>query len=370
MSATYSLFLADPYGVRLSDALPFTKLSYTRVVGGISAAVVELPDAPAMARLPDGRLEIWRRLPNGREYLDTDISWLLKTRQRQRNDKGLLTTTLIAASPLCLLREPGRMVSAYAGSAAALKTGAADDVMKAIVREQAGTLASDAARNLAPYLTVAPNISQGPTVSRAFAWRAVLDVLKDLADDAAQQGYYLTYDIISPDSQGYEFRTYTQQRGVDRRSGTNSPVIVSPEFGTLGESQLVEDWTDEITYALIGGAGEGTARVLGEYVDTTRVGASPFGRRETFRDYTQTADPTVLTGLARGVVRGGRARTLFTGKILDTPDCHYGVHWSWGDYITAQDFGQSFDCRIDAITVDVGPGSSYETITAALRAEL
>lgn len=368
--AHYAAYICDPYGVRLSDALPFTHLSYTRVTNGVSSAVVELATPPEFVRIPDGRLEIWRRLPGGREYLDTDTTWIIKKRHRKRQQDGTIATALVASSALCLLREPGRFVDAYASAAQATKTGAADDVMKAIVREQAGNLVSDVARDLRPYLTVAPDLSMGPTVSRAFAWRSVLDVLQDLANDAAQQGAYVAFDIVSPSQTGYEFRTYLGQRGVDRRRGTAAPVIVSPEFGNLGESQLIEDWTDTVTYAKVGGAGQGDERVTGDYVDNGMVALSPFGRREAFFDYTQTSDTAVLTGIARALVRAGRGRVLFTGKLIDTPDCQYGVHWNWGDYVTAQDFGASFDCRIDSVQVDVGTGNSYETITVGLRAEL
>jgi hypothetical protein len=50
------------------------------------------------------------------------------------------------------------------------------------------------------------------------------------------------------------------------------------------------------------------------------------------------------------------------------PDSRYGVDWAWGDYVTAQAFGQLIDCRIDAVSVSVKPGAGYERIDAWLRA--
>ena len=369
-SSTFSVYISDPYGTRLSDALPFLTLDYTRVTGGVSAAVITLPESAArdLIRLPDGRLEIWRRLDNGREYLDTDTTWLIRKRERTRDDRGNVVTTLTAEHPLSILREPGRFVDNFAGTGRSSQAGAVDDIMKAIVRQQAGTQAGTA-RNLSPYLTVAPDMGMGPAIARSFAWRAVLDVLQDLADDAAQQGAYVTFDIVSLDTQGYEFRTYVGQRGVDRRAGSSlQPLILSPEFGNLGSTTLIEDYTEEITYAKYGGAGERSARITADYLDTIRAGASPFGRREYWGENTQTADTTVLTGQARSAVRTGRARLLFTGTLIDTPDTRYGVQWQWGDYVTAQDFGAGFDCRIDAVSVSVAGGE--ERISASLRAEL
>ncbi len=74
-----------------------------------------------------------------------------------------------------------------------------------------------------------------------------------------------------------------------------------------------------------------------------------------------------LTGEANAAVRNGRPRTIFRGKLLDTQDTRYGVHWAWGDFVTAQYQGYQIDCRVDAVTVTVKPGDSYETVEALLR---
>ena len=68
------------------------------------------------------------------------------------------------------------------------------------------------------------------------------------------------------------------------------------------------------------------------------------------------------------MLRSGRARTIFQGRLIDTPDSRYGVDWAWGDYVTAQAFGQLIHCRIDAVSVSVKPGGGYERIDAWLRA--
>jgi hypothetical protein len=124
-----------------------------------------------------------------------------------------------------------------------------------------------------------------------------------------------------------------------------------------------------VSYVYCGGAGQGINRAVSSARDLTLIGLSPFGQREKFIELTNTADTTTLSNEAEAELRAGRPRLSYTGKILDTPDTQYGVHWGWGDYVTVQDFGQSFDCRIEAITVSVTPSQNYETIEAWLRSE-
>lgn len=371
-SAQYHIYACDPFGTRLADLSRFHRLSYARVVNGWSTATIQLPTDlnTQLLRIPDGRIEIWRNV-GGREYLDGECTWLLKAAHYARDAAGLVTFEVEADHPLSLLDEPGRFVNAYAGTSGAEKSGAADDLLKEIVTEC--TAADSSARNISAYLSVAPDLSLGPDVEMAFAWRNVLSVLRDIADAAAQAGTYVAFDIVAPTPNTFEFRTYVGQRGVDHRSpGGQSPVILSPAFGNLTETDLLIDYRGEVTSANAGGQGEETARVIINARDNARIGASPFGWREVFVDATNTRNTTTLAAVAAAQVRAGRPRVVFAGKIVQTSDTLYGVHWGFGDYVTAEDFGYAFDCRIDAVSVNVeqaGDGAQVETVEAWLRAE-
>jgi hypothetical protein len=376
MSADHSIFISDPYGQRLAGPVAFVRLAYSRVVNDISTLTLTLPSSfdATMLRIPDGRVEVWRRLAgSNREYLDTDTTWLIKALDYDRDDQGRQTISVEADTPLCLLREPGRTIDYAAGSAYADKTDQLDDMMKAIVRENAGSLATVAGRNLAAYLSVAPDLSLAPSVNKAFAWRSVLRTLQEIAQTSAENGTYLAFDIVAPSTTGYEFRTYVQQRGVDRRyPSSQSPLVLSADRGNLGAGHLRFDYRDEVTRARAGGQGLEDARVTVAYQDDTRIALSPFGWREVFVEATMYTDDSAggLTNEARQAVRAGRPRTIYQARILDTPDTRYGVHWAWGDYVTAEDFGRLFDCRVDAISVTVeGEGQQSETIEAWLRAD-
>lgn len=370
-SAAYSLYLSDPFGVRLADASNFISLKYTRIVNDIGTATLVLPGDfnPLFIRAPDGRLEIWRRLPgSSREVLETETTWLIKKVTNERDDDGRETIIIEADTPLCLLREPGRFVN-YNADAVPRTEGTADNLMKAIVLDNAGVDATDTARSLFPYLTVAASLALAPSITKKMAWRDVLKTLQEIANATTEAGTYLAFDIVAPTPDTLQFRTYVGQRGVDHRfpSGLN-PVIISPDFGNMGEYTLSTDWRNEITYAKAGGRGEGAARLTAEAEDTARIGQSPFGLREKFVQATQYETTTGLQAEAEAVVRQGRPRQLFRGKILDVPDTRYGVHWAWGDYVTVQAAGQSFDARIDAIEVTVARGK--ETISAWVRGNL
>ena len=369
MAAGYSVYLGTPTGVRLADASSFLSLEYARTVNSVGALTLTLPGTFDTQNLiaPDGRIEVWRRLPSGREYLDTDTVWFIQGITYDIDDEGRRTIVVSADSGLFLLKEPGRFVDGFAGSASATKTDQADDMCKAIVREQAGSIAA-AARSLSAYLGVQADTASAPTISKAFAWRPVLTVLQEIAQASFEAGTYLAFDIVSPTPDTLEFQTFVGQRGIDHRfpSGVN-PVLLGPDMGNMGATSLSYDWRNEVSYAKAGGSGEGRGRITDEYLDSARAAASPFRRREAFVQATNTDTTTALADEASAAVRGGRPRVILQGKIASTPDTQYGVDWQWGDYVTVQAFGMQLDARVDAIKVSVTPDS--ENIEAVVRSE-
>lgn len=367
---SYSAFLCDVFGNRLADASNFLALEYSRVVNGISTAKITLPGNfnTDYIIIPDGRLEIWRKLDSGREYLDTDAIWLIKKLTQKIEASGLQTIVIEADTPLCVLREPGRFVNVYAGQPQSTYAAApADDQIKQVARENIGSSAVGS-RNISAYISVDPDLGLGASIAKQFAWRDCLKVMQEFANASMTAGTYIAFDIVADTPTTLTFRTFAQQRGVDHRfPGGVNPVLISPELGNLGEVTFSEDYRDEITWVTAGGKGDGTDRMIANVQDTVRQGLSPFGLREYFKDATQYDTTTGLSAEADAVLRAGRARTLFQGRLIDMPDSRYGVDWGWGDYVTAQAFGQLIDCRIDAVSVSVKPGVGYERIDAWLR---
>lgn len=370
--AQYSVFLSDAFGNRLADASNFLSLKYTRVVNDVSTLTLVLPgDYPTQFLvIPDGRIEVWRKLDTGVEYLDTDTVWLIKSVEYDLDSEGKETITVEADTPLSVLREPGRFVNYAAGSAqSTYSAAAADNQIKEVARDNIGTDASGS-RNISAYISIATNIGMAASVAKSFAWRDCLKVMQEFAASSTQEGVYTAFDIVAPTPSTLEFRTYTGQRGVDHRfPGGINPVLLSPDMGNLGETNLRIDYRDEVTYALAAGQGQESDRLTASSQDTARQGVSPFGLRELFVNATQYDSSTGLSSEAAAAVRTGRPRKIFRGRILDTNDTRYGVHWAWGDFVTAQAFGQLFDCRVEAVTVTVGPGSTYEQIDAWIKSD-
>lgn len=368
---SYSIYLSDTFGNRLADASNFLSLEYSRVVNNVSTLKLTMPGDFNMQFVinPDGRIEVWRKLDSGREYLDTDTIWLIKKVTQQIAASGLTSIVIEADTPLSLLREPGRFVNAYAGTAQAQYASApADDQIKQLARENIGSSAS-ASRTLSSLISIDGDLSLGANVAKSFAWRDCLKVMQEFADASTTAGVYVAFDMVCSSAQSMIFRTFTQQRGVDHRfpSGVN-PVLISPEMGNLGEVVFSQDYRDEVTWVTAGGKGDGTARLLATVQDLARQGVSPFGLREYFQDATQYDTTTGLSAEADAVLRNGRVKTIFQGRLIDMPDSRYGVDWAWGDYVTAQAFGRLIDCRIDAVSVSVKPGANYERVDAWLRA--
>lgn len=365
--ASYSLYLSTATGQRIAVLDRWEELSYALVVNDRSSMTLTLSPGVAIpdSAVPDGIIEVWRRPAGGREYLVGDKVWFIQKQTISRDGAGLIRVTLEAEAPLWLLGEPGRFVDDYAGTSGAQKTGAADNVMKAIVREQAG---SGAGARAYAGLSVAGDVGQAPSITKSFAWKPVLQVLQELAQASAEQGVYLAFDIVSVSGGGLEFQTYVGARGVDRRfPGGVSPLLLGSEFGNLAETTLAIDYRDEVTVCGTGGQGDGSGRLLGSYVNTARTAVSPYRWREVFKDATSYTTTAGLNAEAESAVRAGRPRLVFSGKIQQTRGSLLGVDWDWGDYVTAQEFGYILDARVDALTVRVTPQS--EQIDAVIRTE-
>lgn len=370
--ATYEIVLQTPLGVTLAafggpgtDTAGVLHLAYARAVNQIGAMTLVLPPSVPLSFLQrDGRILVYRSVPGGTPRLDMDAVWLIAAIKRALNERGEQVTVVRAVDAVDLLRR--RIVAYAAGSAQAYRTAVVDNFLKAVVRENLGTSATDAARRLDSALfTVSADIGQGPSISKGYSRRNVLTVCQELADASTQAGTYLAFDVVW-NGAVLECRTYTQWRGVDHRfPGGVNPVILSPDTGSLTAVDYEIDYSAEVTYAYVGGQGEGTDRAIGTAEDTARSSLSPFARSEVFGDARDTATAAFLADEADALVRAGRPRVLFAGAVnADAPGASYGREYGFGDVVTAQAFGVNVDCRLDAVRVSVTADRETVSITA------
>lgn len=313
----------------------------------------------------DNRIEVNRSINGSSFYLEGETQWLVRHAQKILTADGQRLTKVYAVDAIELLTR--RIVAYAAGSAQADKSAtAADNLVKAFVRENLGSLATDTARDLSTYLTVQANLTLAPTIAKACSRRNVLEVLQEIAMASAIAGTYLAFDIIAVTSSSLEFRTYIGQRGIDHRASSGAAVFIGPDFGNMSDVVRGYDHLDEWTYVYAGGQGEGEARSIATASDTVRIALSPFNRIEKFIDSRQTSD--VITGAlqdeADQALRDGRSRKTFTGQFIDTPACLYGLNVSYGDYVTAQFDNESINCRMSKVNIKIEDGK--ETINIRL----
>jgi hypothetical protein len=350
----YEVDIYDPTrGTRIASLTAFTTLKYARKVNSYGKMILTI----AVRVLPKSILgyihRIQRDLVIVIKYLgkiELDTIWFV--RNVTIDD---YTVQFEAFDALQIIER--RIILYAVGSAQALKTGAADNVLKAYVRENCGSSAI-AARQF-PNFSVEADQTLAPTVTKDGAYDVLLPVLQEVALDSAQQTIpvYLAFDVVADSLTTLQFRTYIGQRGIDRRDTSGNPgQRFGPQYGNIVNWNVSYNSKDEITHATAGGQGEGAERSITGYGDTARMAASGYNRIEQFGDCRNVEDINQLANEARSIVRAGRPRTVFTGSIQETRDTRYTIHFGFGDYIPVQTPTDSFDCRLDAISITIEKG--------------
>lgn len=356
MSIFTTFRLSDNFGQHLIEIASYHSYVYVLncAPGNIGTLELELPRSfNTNLLMRDGRIGPWRALSGRAPYNDNNAQYTIETLRHHS------TYTFLRAYHTTGLLDR-RIISYPAGSSYAQKSAApADDQLKAFWAENAGASIVGADRDgvetqadISAYVTTQANLSQGASIAKAAARRRLLNVAQELCEASTTAGIYMTFEIIAPSESTLELRTYTTQRGVDRRASSGSPVILREQSGVLENAQLEIDWHAEKTFVVAGGQGEGTERLIATALDTTRMGFSPFGRVETFADMSNVADSASLQDDADAALRNGRPVITFTGDLIETPALTRGIQFDLGDMLTAEDPQTSaqYDVRLDVIT--------------------
>jgi hypothetical protein len=366
--ADYAVWLTDVSGARIALLDGFETLDFALAANAPGALTLTMPGAFDPRVVPiDGRILVYRTATGGAPLLVGDAAWLVRRVRRLLDADGRRQVVIHAVSALELLQR--RIVAYDAATSYTQKTAAADNLIKAIARENLGTLATDTARSWASSLTIAADTSAAPSVTMGFARANVLDTVQKVCQASAQAGTRLYVDIVAPTDATLELRTYTGRRGTDHGSTSTSPVVFGPEHGNLTDPEIDDDYSAEVTYIYAGGQGQEDQRVVSTASDATRIARSPFGRREALHDARAVANNpngTLLNDEAKAALEAGRPRRRFQATLLDTPGTTYGVHWAWGDTIAARWEDATGDYRIEAIRFTVQ--DNRETIETRLDA--
>lgn len=351
----YTVKLRNPSGVVLSYSLPNASLAWAmseRCVGGLSMTIPGGEIDPTWIT-SDARVEIWRRVDGGIPWL-LGGQWLIEKAITSGNEQNISFNAVDFNAQL------ERRTIDYPASTPDLanaytdKSGAADDVIKAFVRENIGALATDTTRALAD-LTVAADAALGPAISKEASRKNLLATCQDIALDSLNKGTYLTWGWTFNEN-AFTFQTYINQLGINHGSTSSDTIVISKARGNLIDPVMVDDYSNERTVVKIGGNGNGAARAIGTATNTTRLASSPFARKEYFSSGTSTDDTATLNAEASTKLAEFRPRRTLTGRIIETEELRFGIHINYGDVIVAEYAGRSFDCHLDTVSGDVVGG--------------
>ena len=340
----HALVLCDPFGIQYADIRIFANLDVTRKEGDYGEMVLDLfPDFNFKWLKRDWRIEDWR---NGKLFGES--SFIVRHIKDTTDSNGVRIFRVWAYDSVSLLKR--HSIPYNNGTTYTEKQGPADDVLKAIVRENFGSLALDTARDISSVLSVEIDKGLAPQVTKFdFAYRNVLALLQEICNDSRGLGTYLTFDLVWVNGTQWEFRTYINQRGIDHSSDSAQPVIITEGARNLAQPEYDEDGTDEANYVYSLGQSAGNARARGTAYDNARIGISPYGRIEGTVDASNTADATALTAEANSYLQLHRVKQTFNGKLQDSDGAIFGVDYDFGDLVTVQSQRFSFDCHVDAV---------------------
>ena len=366
---TYQVVIANRSGV-IRDTLTkrqFISLDYTRAANTVTELKIVLPGSYDRHKLEgDGIIAVYRKVGTNPMYLDTDTVWFIRTIERTVDDNGqkLYTVTAESANSLAnqyLVGYQNKKTLGYT-----TKQDEAGDMILAIAAENFGTSATNTLRQIS--ITLEGASGKGVLIYKQFGWRYLSEVFKEICDTSFVSGVPLYWDIISVNAPlGLEFRVYTNQRGRDRRSSTNSPLIVGPRQKSITGFSVVEDYKGEMNYVYVAGPGEEDDRPVIEYEDSARSRRGPYSHKEGFVDLRDAASLQTFAYEGQGALRAGQPKITYQGKLASVPGAIYGLDWFFGDRLTAQDDEAiGYDCRVNAVHVTVS-NNGEEVIDAALR---
>jgi hypothetical protein len=383
MPANYSPWIKNDRGFPLQTLDNHLGFTYTKVLNGAGWFSIVLPvdddiaDPGNIQNLlsVDRQVQIWRRaelVSSG--YLDF-FGFIRKWTYNTAQDGGTVVT--ISGPDQNELLE--RRIVAYAAGTDEAETTVdssgnypVDDSMVAVVRENLADLATDTDRSLEAFgFDFGFSPSFGMDIEKGFAWREVSRVLSDLNGIARANGQEVFYmvNVAVIDSDGspiLHFGAFDDYPGGDRSWGEPNAQIFGLRWGNLSNPVLSYDYSNEVNYVYVGGAGEGEDREIVELEDTQRIGASIWNRREKLVDARTESTTARITSKGYRELNLGRPVIKFNGTIHSTQQTPYGEGWNLGSLVTIEYRGLKFNGVVKNIQITVSPNGD-ERVTSSIE---
>lgn len=362
MAGKYEFWLTDDRGRRLADSQGRTLLdnilggTFQRVANNVARFSARFPASFDTTLIrPDRMVQVWRA-PEG-ERLSLFRVYFVRWWRYARIGSDLL---IEMSGPDCndLLRR--RIVANYAQTVGSEKRDYADDMMKEVVDEQLVSDTSDPAASygsrVMPGFTVEADTSQGPILSKAFAWQKVSQVVSDLQRATWAEDNEVFWDVavsdVSSTGIAFQFRTKTGQPGAD----LTDRIVFDEARGNLEAAELTYDWTQEENYIYSLGQGEDQFRDVVQAYDTIRIALSQYARSEDYAYSSFSSSPEAVEARAKEALLDNRPRRVFSGQAIDTVGTRFGRDWNYGDRVTARFLRQEFEAIIRQVIITLDSG--------------
>jgi len=219
----------------------------------------------------------------------------------------------------------------------------AENMMHHYVGRNAGPLAKSE-RQVAG-LTMAANQGRGQTFAGYARFNDLTLILNAISvANKTLGGDELGWRIVQVGN-GIQFQVYVP---VDR----SATAKFSTEFGNLDAFDFLETGP-RVNYAIVGGGGEGTARVFSEVGES--VSMTKWGRVEQFVDQRSTSVATELAQKRDEVIEEGKGSTHLSVYPVDTSQLRYPTGYGLGDKVTVVVSGIPVVDLIREIDLNVKP---------------
>ena len=366
----YEIWHTDDAGNRLALLNTTVGFDFTLVDGDAGWMNVPMPydrnqiyDNPQV----DQRIHIYRAPDYG--SLQLVAVGFLRRWGKTTDTNGLSTVQLGAADQNELTKR--RIVAYYDRTNFSIKDGPADDLMKAFARENFGSLATDATRDMSALgVSIDGDLSLGPNIGIAAAHENLLAVFQDIQQTTRANGNEVFWRMRASSSSTFVFETKIGQPGSDRTFGGNNPLYFGTEFGNIVNAQIQVLYDDEQNYIYAGGQGDGVLQNIQSASYAAAIVASRWNRREGWISANQADTVAKVEDAAMAGLTTKRAQLKFVADLIPTDLTPFGgTGWWVGDKITVSHLRQQFDAIIRMARVVVN-SNGLENVAARVEAVL
>jgi hypothetical protein len=288
----------------------------------------------------------------------TEFSGIIRRIVRVVNDKTSFEVT--AVGMMALLGD--RIVAWRSGVAnrSTFRASPAETVLKNLFNFNIGSSATTAnGRLLAGTITgmtTTATAGTGSNVTIGVAQQNLLSAMQKVADIGGGD-FSLSYTAPAT----WTFTWHLGQLGTDK----TATVRLSVPLGTIGELVVDTDRISDFTASIVGGTGEGAARLF-----ATRPATLPTGlnQREKFVDARNEKKGTLARLRQVGQIalnRQARKRTTYTAKLLQNAALRYGRDYFLGDLVTVLDGTTAVTQKISEVALEF-KSDGRETVDVTL----